>query len=264
MPLGDGLLGKFRMQLVLGIRPDVHPRSLRIEQQVGALGWTGQRGIDGGCEREDEFGPARVPQEEVGSADSTEVPHAGALMGARLTGVLDGRLVDAKVFASLDLEGLVGAAQVDREAATSRGLPTDRAVTEVEGVGVPGLQAESKRTAVTGTLEPHALLPRHARCGSPDSSLGSRATRVASGFDHPAARPRARSGPRPRGGPATLSPGSRQASNSRRSPVQRIVRSSCATRFQSKSSSRARGVDSALSSFRPAAWASRPQSAAPV
>jgi hypothetical protein len=76
-------------------------------------------------------------------------------MRARLTWVLDHRLVDTQVLAPLDRERLMYTADIDGEATTSRSLSADRAVAEVEGVGMGRLQSESNGAALARTIELH-------------------------------------------------------------------------------------------------------------
>jgi hypothetical protein len=56
-------------------------------------------------------------------------------------------MVDADVLAAFDLERVVVAAEIDRKAAAARGLAADRAVAEVEriGVGASGVESAPRR-----------------------------------------------------------------------------------------------------------------------
>ena len=76
-------------------------------------------------------------------------------MGLVLAPILNNRLVDPEIVFAFDREGLVRAAEVDGEAAAARGLSADRAVAEVERVGVRRLQRESDGAAMARTFELH-------------------------------------------------------------------------------------------------------------
>ena len=148
MPLGDRLIGIALELLVPGICANAHPGSLGVEQQVRALRGHGKRGVDGRRDRVYELRPARIPQPERAAADAAEVPLPRALVGLLLARTPQLGPVDPEVFAALDGEGLVGAADVDRETAAARRLAADRAVAEVEGIGVRGLEPKTNSPAL--------------------------------------------------------------------------------------------------------------------
>src|SRR5690606_4151720 len=68
-------------------------------------------------------------------------------------------VIDAHVLASRDFERVVVAAEIDREPAVARRLAADRAVAEVERIGMARAHAKAHRAAVTGTLQPHDASP---------------------------------------------------------------------------------------------------------
>ncbi len=164
VPLSDRLVREALVETVLGICANFHPRCLRIDQQMSALGWNRKTRIDGRRERVDEFRPARIPHPEWASAQTAEVAPARALVRGGVARVLDHCLVDAQILAPLDRERLMRAAEIDGETTASRSLSANRAVAQVEGVGMRRLQGEPNRTTVAGTVELHDL---SLRCSEP-------------------------------------------------------------------------------------------------
>ena len=149
------------------------------------FGWNRERGVNSRRQGVDELGPARIPHPKVSTAQGAEVTPPRALMRGSLAWVLDHCLVDPQVLAPLDRKRLMCAADVDSEAAASRGLSADRAVAEIEGVGMRRLQSESNCTAVARTIELHS--------DAPDCSRNSGHCRLTAGRSvaRPADRPRA-------------------------------------------------------------------------
>src|SRR2546426_3085913 len=112
MPLGDRLFGKARISLVSRIRPNLHPRSFRVEQEMCPLGRDWKRSVDRRRQRVNQLGPPRIPQPEMASAEPTEVAPPGTLVGTRLSRTLNHRLVDPQVLSALDRERLVRTAKI--------------------------------------------------------------------------------------------------------------------------------------------------------
>src|SRR5687767_14273321 len=123
-----------------------------------SLGRHRQRRIDRRRQWVNQFGPARIPQPEVGSATPAE------MAPCRTPLVPDHRLIDAKVLLALDRERLARTAEVDGEAAAARGFPANRAVAEVERVGMRRLQRKSHRAARTRSFQPHWTYFFFRRC----------------------------------------------------------------------------------------------------
>jgi len=95
------------------------------------------------------FRPSRVPYPKSTAALGAEMPPPGTLLNPSSVGILDSCLVHADVLLSFDLQRLVVSTQVNGIATAAISLPTDRAITQVEWIGMRGMHGEAYATAMT-------------------------------------------------------------------------------------------------------------------
>src|SRR5262247_1350464 len=100
-------------------------------------------------------GPARIPHPQVATAQPAEMAPARTLVRLVVARIPNHRLIDADVLSALDRERLVRTPEIDREAAATPGFSADRAVAEIERVGVLRLQAEPNCAAMTRAFQVH-------------------------------------------------------------------------------------------------------------
>ncbi|MNG08822.1 hypothetical protein D3C84_922070 [compost metagenome] len=80
------------------------------------------------------------------------MPFGAAAVGAIIAFVLEPRMIDRDVLATVNLQASGIASQVDRKTATALGLATDRAVAALIRVGVGTVEGERHRAAVAGSF----------------------------------------------------------------------------------------------------------------
>ena len=140
MPLSQAFVRIFLETDISRLGPQLHPGRLAVQHHVGAFGWFRERCIDSRGEGVHQIRPAIIVDPHGTAALAAEV----ALDRAGFT-VYNG-LVDTQMFPALYLKGISAGAQIDGIAATPGGLATDRAIAEVEGIGLGGFH-----------LKPHGL-----------------------------------------------------------------------------------------------------------
>ena len=161
VPFGEALVGVAVEGLVA--RPDagLDPWRAVGQHQVGALGRHRQERVDRRGVRVQELGPARVPEPERRAAGAAELALAQAGRAVVHPGV-----VALDVLGAGHLQRVRQRTEVDREAAAG-GLAADRAVAEVERIGVRRLDREAHRAAVARAFELQVrLLPLSSMAGS--------------------------------------------------------------------------------------------------